>query len=348
MRPEADSAIIGVVTKGRRIVIVAFPDVQALDVTGPSEVFSLAHRAAASPAYDLELVAADDHPLLTSSGLALVPLRALDACRGPIDTLLVAGGVGVRDAARDEHMIAWLRLAARRSRRVASVCTGAFLLARAGLLDGRRATTHWSACDALQRSYPAVDVASDPIFVRDGNVYTSAGVTAGIDLALALVEEDIGRRAALNVARSLVLFIRRPGGQAQFSAGLAGQQADRPSVRELQGWIVDNLHEDLSVAALSERAFMSPRNFARVFAQEVGITPAAYVSSLRLERARTLLESTGLQLEEISRRCGFGTIETLRRAFGRRLCVSPSEYRKRFALADSSRGHVVPIRGARR
>ena len=330
-------------SQARRVVILAFPDVQALDVTGPCEVFSLAHRAASQSAYEIELVAADERPLQTSSGLRLVPHGSLEACRGAIDTLVVPGGLGAREATHDESLIAWLRLAARRSRRVTSVCTGAFLLARAGLLDGRRATTHWAACDALRRNYPTVEVDPDPIFVRDGNVYTSAGVTAGIDLALALVEEDLGRRAALDVARSLVLFIRRPGGQAQFSAGLAGQQAERPSVRQLQHWIADNLHEDLSVAALAERSFMSHRNFARVFLREVGSTPAVYVESLRLERARTLLETTEMQLEEIARHCGFGRVETLRRAFGRRLRVNPSDYRARFASDN-----VIPIRSATR
>jgi transcriptional regulator GlxA family with amidase domain len=328
----------------RRVVIVAFPKVQALDVTGPAEVFSLAHRAqAAMPGrtagYDIELVTPDGEQVATSSGLRLVPHSSLEACRGRIDTLVVAGGLGVRDAAADERLIAWLRLAARRSRRVTSVCTGAFLLARAGLLDGRRATTHWAACAALARTFPTVEVESDPIFVRDGNVYSSAGVTAGIDLALALVEEDLGRRASADVARSLVLFVRRPGGQAQFSAGLAGQSAERPSLRELQDWMADNLDQDLSVAALAERAFMSQRNFARVFAREVGSTPAAYVESLRLERARTLLETTALQLDEVTLRCGFGTVETMRRAFGRRLHVSPGSYRDRF-------NNVVQIRKA--
>ena len=332
----------------RRIVLVAFPDVQILDVTGPGEVFSLADRAARAagsaavgPAgYSLELVAPDAGELAASSGLRLVADRTLEACRGPIDTLIVAGGRGVQAAARDPRLTDWLRLAARRSRRVASVCTGAFLLARAGLLDGRRATTHWNACAALARHYPSVRVEPDPIFVRDGNVYTSAGVTAGIDLALSLVEEDLGREAALTVARDLVLFIRRPGGQAQFSAGLAGQAASRPGVRDLQAWIADHLDHDLSVPALADRAFMSPRNFARVFSREVGVTPAAYVESLRLERARTLLE-TGhdLQLDEVALRCGFGTVETLRRVFGRRLGVNPNAYRNRFARPSN----VIPI-----
>jgi transcriptional regulator GlxA family with amidase domain len=318
----------------RRVVVVAFPRFQSLDVTGPSEVFSQA-------GYAVELVAIDDAPIRASNGLRLVPDRALEGCRGGVDTLVVAGGTGVREASQDERLISWLRLAARRSRRVTSVCTGAFLLARAGILDGRRATTHWSACSALARTHPAVEVDPDPIFVRDGNVYTSAGVTAGIDLAPALVEEDLGPRAALDVARNLVLFVRRPGGQAQFSATLAGQSASRPGIRELQYWIAENLDTDLSVPALAQRALMSPRNFARVFAHQVGTTPGAYVESVRVERARTLLETTDLQVEEIARVCGFGTVETLRRAFGRRVRVSPSDYRERFSTAD-----VIPIRKA--
>jgi transcriptional regulator GlxA family with amidase domain len=316
----------------RRVVIVAFPGLQSLDVTGPAEVFSRA-------GYAVELVASGEAPLRASNGLRLVPDAPLDRCRGPIDTLVVAGGAGIREAARDERLGAWLRLASRRSRRVTSVCTGAFLLARAGLLDGRRATTHWAACDTLARMYPSVRVEPDPIFVRDGNVYTSAGVTAGIDLALALVEEDLGPRVALEVARNLVMFVRRPGGQAQFSASLAGQAPTRDGIRELQAWIGEHLDADLSVPALAERAYMSPRNFARVFARELGVTPGAYVETVRVERARMLLETTDLQIEEVATASGFGTVETLRRAFARRVRVSPSEYRERFAT-------VIPIRKA--
>ncbi len=328
----------------RRVVIVAFPDVQSLDVTGPAEAFSLADRTAATPGdgYTIELVAARAQELITSSGLRLAPHSGIDACDGPIDTLIVAGGRGARQACGDDALVAWLRSAATRTRRVCSVCTGAFLLARAGLLDGRRATTHWSACAALARTYSLVRVEPEPIFVRDGNVYTSAGVTAGIDLALALVEEDLGRDASLRVARELVLFIRRGGAQAQFSLGLAGQEAQRASLRELQGWMADHLDSDLSVPVLAEQAFMSPRNFARVFTRETGTTPAAYVEQLRLERARTLLETTDLQLAEIARRCGFGTVETLRRGFARRLRVSPSDYRERFA-AVSTADNVISI-----
>lgn len=325
----------------RRIVLVAFDGVQILDVTGPSEVFSQADRSSEAREYRLELVAPAGGAVTTSSGLKLLADRPIKECRGPIDTLVVAGGLGTREAVRDERLIAWLKRAAARSRRVTSVCSGAFLLARAGLLEGRRATTHWAGTEALARSYPAVQVDPDPIFVRDGNVYTSAGVTAGIDLALALVAEDLGPAASLEVARNLVLFMRRPGGQAQFSSALSGQSADRSPIRELQAWIVDHLEGDLSVPELAARALMSPRNFARVFTRETGLTPGAYVETVRVERAKALLETTSLSVEEISRRCGFGRPETFRRAFGRRVRVSPSDYREHFALAE-----VIPIRKA--
>jgi len=264
------------------------------------------------------------------SGVRMEAHKTLGGCRGPIDTLVVAGGDGVRQAQEDERLITWIRRAAPRSRRVASVCTGAFLLARAGLLNGHEATTHWSECHDLARLYPDVHVQSEPIFVRSGDVYTSAGVTAGIDLALALVEEDLGPKVARDVARWLVLFLRRPGGQSQFSAALAGQRAEREPLREVQAWMVDHLHEDLSVPALAVRAYMSPRNFARAFKREVGMTPAAYVETLRVERARVLLETGAESVEQLARRCGFGTVETMRRVFRKRLGVSPSDYRERF------------------
>jgi transcriptional regulator GlxA family with amidase domain len=321
----------------RRVVFVCFSDFQALDLMGPWEVFSLA--GGDSGEYVLELVSLGGPPLRSSSGLRFVPTRSIDACPGPIDTLVVTGGPGVDAAAHDERLIAWLRRRSRNVRRVCAVCTGAFVLARAGLLDGRRATTHWGKCSLLKRDYPMIDVDPDPIFVRDGNVYTSAGVTAGIDLALALVEEDLGPSAALAVARTLVLFVRRPGGQSQFSTGLAGQASEQSGIRELQGWIADHLDEDLSVATLAARVHMSPRNFARVFSRSVGVTPAAYIHSVRLERARVLLETTDLRVEELARRCGFGTVYALRRAFAQKLHVSPSDYRVRFGATN-----VVPMR----
>ncbi len=312
----------------RRVVIVAFPRVQTLDVLGPAEVFATAGQLAGG-GYETEVVAPQPGPLTTSS-VALHPDRTVDRCRGPIDTLLVAGGRGVHEAGRDERLVAWLRAAAARSRRVTSVCTGAFLLARAGLLDGRRATTHWASCAELGRRHPEVTVESDPIFVRDGNVVTSAGVTAGMDLALALVEEDLGREIALETARWLVLFLKRPGGQSQFSSQLAAQVAEREPLRELQQWIPDHLDGDLSVPALARRACMSERNFARAFRDETGSTPAAYVEAARVERARISLEAGELPVEEVARQAGFGTVETMRRAFRRRVGVSPAGYRSRF------------------
>ena len=315
----------------RRIVIVTFPGIQTLDVVGPVEVFSTADRLRKGGEYQVDVVASSDSAITTGSGLELVPHRELRQVRGPIDTLLVAGGEGVREAVRDERLVRWIRSAATRSRRVASVCSGAFLLAEAGLLDGRRATTHWASCDALQRLHPTVEVQRDPIYVRDGDVYTSAGVTAGIDLALALVEEDLGAAVAREVARWLVLFLRRPGGQAQFSARPAWQPAEREPLRDLQAWIAANLDADLSVPALAERAFMSPRNFARAFRREVGMTPAAYVESVRLEHARAELEAGDTSVEAIAAGCGFGTVETMRRAFQRRFNVNPAAYRSRFA-----------------
>ena len=314
----------------RRIVIVAFPGIQTLDVVGPAEVFSIADRLANGDQYSIEVVASSADPIETGSGLRLVPHRTLAGVRGPIDTLIVAGGTGVREARDDERLVRWIRSAAPRARRVASVCTGAFLLAEAGLLDGRRATTHWASCEALRRRHPEVDVDEAPIFVRDGDVYTSAGVTAGIDLALALVEDDLGAATARDVARWLVLFLRRPGNQAQFSDGPSWQPAERPSLRDLQSWIAENLTGDLSVAALAERAYMSPRNFARAFRREVGVTPAAYVESVRLDRARAELEAGDASVDAVAAMCGFGTVETMRRAFQRRFDVNPAAYRSRF------------------
>ena len=315
----------------RRVVIVALPEVQPLDVTGPAEVLASAASVAGGDdaAYTIEVVAPGGAPIPTDSGYAIAPTGALEAVHGPIDTLLVAGGAGARNASPET--VARVRRLAARADRVASVCTGAYVLAAAGLLDGRRATTHWSWCDDLQRRHPAVTVERDPIFVVDGPVRTSAGVTAGMDLALALVEEDLGPRVALEVARWLVVFVKRPGGQAQFSVQLAGQSAERSPLRELQAWIADHIDADLSVPALAARACMSDRHFARAFKAETGMTPAVYVESLRVERARLALESGAAQIDAVAARCGFGTVETLRRAFARRLGVSPAAYRNRFA-----------------
>jgi len=313
----------------RRVVILAYENVQSLDVTGPLEVFSLAGRIADRP-YRTEVVAPGADPIRANSGLAIVPDRGIAGVRGEIDTLVVAGGGGVLEAEKDERLVRWLTRAAGRSRRVASVCSGAFLLARASLLDDRRAATHWANADELARRYPRIKVDPESIFVREGDVWTSAGVTAGIDLALAMVEEDLGRDVALEAARWLVVFARRPGGQSQFSSHLRAQVAERRPIRELQEWMAANLAADLSVPALAEHAAMSPRNFARAFAREVGMTPAAYVEALRVDHARLRLESTRQTVEAVARECGFGTVETMRRAFHRRLGVGPGDYRSRF------------------
>ena len=314
----------------RRIVVVAFDKLQSLDAVGPIEVFSTANRELGTDEYSLELVAAGGNTVRATNGLAMGVDHRIGSVRGTLDTLVVAGGEGTVAALEDRTLIDGIGRLAARARRVASVCTGAFLLAEAGVLDGRRATTHWSACDGLARRYPAVVVDPDPIYVRDGNVYTSAGVTAGMDLALALVEEDLGRDVALRVARRLVLFLRRPGSQSQFSAQLAAQVADRDTLRDVQQWVADHPDADLSVASMAARAGMSERNFARCFKDEVGMTPGRYVEAARVEVARRLLEETDESVARIATRCGFGTAETLRRVFLRNMHTGPTEYRRRF------------------
>ncbi|MGX1880876.1 GlxA family transcriptional regulator [Streptomyces sp. NPDC055287] len=319
----------------RSVLVVLFDDVQSLDVTGPVEVFAGAALQAgagrdagsADPAYRIRTASLDGAPVRTSSGLTLVPDAALTGEPAP-HTLLVPGGRGTRSP--DPRLTDWLRENAPRAERLVSVCTGALLLAAAGLLDGRRVTTHWRVSDHLARTYPAVDVDPDPIYVRDGNVATSAGVTAGIDLALALVEEDLGRDIALTVARHLVVFLRRPGNQAQFSAQLAAQTAQREPLREVQQWITEHPGDDLSVESLAGRARLSPRHFARAFQAETGTTPGKYVERVRLEHARRLLEDSADGVEEISRTCGYGTPEAMRRAFVKSLGTAPAEYRRRF------------------
>ena len=315
------------------VVILAYPGVQSLDVTGPLEVFATANRYGATPAYEPTVVSVGGGTITTSSGLGLATAPAPPGTgAGEIDTLVVAGGEGTGDALADPDLLAWLRKAAGRTRRVTSVCSGAFLLAAAGVLDGRRATTHWSVCDLLARVHPGVAVEPDRIWVRDGHVWTSAGVTAGMDLALALVEDDHGGKLALEVARQLVLFTRRGGGQSQFSTQLAAQVAERPSLRTVLAHIAEHLDDDLSVPALARVAAMSPRTFARSFAAEVGTTPAAYVQAARVEAARRLLESTDRSTAEVARACGFGTVETMHRSFRRTVHTTPAQYRRHFAL----------------
>jgi transcriptional regulator GlxA family with amidase domain len=284
--------------------------------------------------YETTVAAAHRQPIATSSGLTIVPDVAIADINGSIDTLVVAGGDGVGDAVRDPEFVERIRILSGRARRVASVCSGAFLLAEAGLLDGRRATTHWARCAELAARYPAVLVEPDPIFTQDGQFFTSAGVTAGMDLALALVEDDLGRATALTIARHLVLFLHRPGNQAQFSAQLAGQLADRDELRSIQTWIADHPDEDCSVDALAARAAMSPRHLARTFTEQVGVTPARYVEQVRVEVARRRLEESADPIVRIATASGFGTAETMRRSFIRSLGVPPAEYRRRFRTSS--------------
>jgi transcriptional regulator GlxA family with amidase domain len=318
----------------RRIVIVGFEDVEVLDVTGPASVFATATRLLGhgKRGYAVEIAAPEAGAFAALGGVRLVADHALADLRGAIDTLVVAGGDIAGPALNDDGLAMNLGRAAARARRVASVCTGAFLLARAGLLEGKRATTHWFACHALQERYPGVRVEENPIFVHDESVWTSAGVTSGIDLCLSLVEEDHGRSFALQVARWLVLYLRRSGGQSQFSVPLTTQCAEREPIRDLQAWIGEHLSSDLGVDALARQVHMSPRNFARVFRRELGTTPAGYVEAVRVEAARRALETTRQGIKRIAADTGLGGPETLCRVFKRRIGVSPHDYRLRFSL----------------
>ena len=330
----------------RQIAIVAYAGVQSLDVTGPLEVLAGAQRLVRlsgreDRGYDVRIVSRDGAPLATSSGLTLTPHSSLRDAAGEIDTLIVPGGYGRTDAADDRVLLDWIARVSASARRTVSVCTGAFLLAQAGLLDGRRATTHWAAAGELAREYPAVDIDPEPIFVRDGPIWTSAGVTAGMDLALALVEDDLDRAAALEIARHLVLFLRRPGNQSQFSATLAAQQPEREPLRETLRFLLENVDDDHSVDAMAARAHMSPRHFARAFRAETGLTPARYVERVRLEAARRRLEDTTEPVAAIAVACGFGTAETMRRVFLRALDVGPAEYRRRFQSRSVRSRHAA-------
>jgi len=321
-----------------RIVVVTFDAAQILDVTGPLEVFSTASRFIESAEYGTEVVTTRGGPVLASCGLEFAS-SPIGNVLGNVDTLIVAGGTGMHAAILDQVLLHHVRRLAVDARRVTSVCSGAFVLAAAGLLDGRVATTHWDACGLLQERYEEVTVDADAIYVRDGNVWTSAGVTAGIDLALALVAHDHGRSAAATVARRLVVYLQRSGGQAQFSALLAGQAADTEPVRDLLSWLGDHLTEDLSVAALSRQHNLSERQFTRVFKSEVGLTAAGYVEAARLESACRFLETTNGTIAQIARTSGSGTPETMNRTFRRRLNTTPGDHRHHFRGAST---HLIP------
>ncbi|MCP5369063.1 MAG: DJ-1/PfpI family protein [Hyphomicrobiales bacterium] len=332
----------------RQVLMLAYPQCQVLDVAGPMEAFAMADAWAGGGAYRLRLVSPGGGLVATSGPLRLAADAAMADVSGAdlagLDTFIVAGGQGSLAAKRDPRVIDFVRRAAAAARRVASVCTGAFLLAEAGLLDGRRATTHWFDAASLARSYPAVAVDADAVFVRDGSVWTSAGITAGIDLALALIEDDLGRAAALAVARRLVVYMMRPGGQSQFSAQLRMQAPASRRLRELVDWMVSHPDGDLSVAALAGRCGLGERTFLRRFAAETGATPAKYVEHLRFEAARQALETSTAGHDRIARACGFRSAEVMRRVFQRRLGISPSDYRSRFqsAIRATATGGTEP------
>ena len=345
----------------RRIAILLYPEVQSLDVTGPLEVFAGADTALAArrrrgqgppvPGYEVFTVGRRG-ATRSSSGLTIVPERELADVPPALDTLIVPGGGGHRRAEQDEQLLEWIARTSATARRTVSVCTGAFLLARAGLLEGRRATTHWASAERLAAAHPGVEVDPDPIYIRDGAVWTSAGVTAGMDLALALVEEDHDRELALTIARHLVLFLRRPGSQSQFSATLVSQQPEREPLREIQRSVLEEPAAEHTVEAMAGRAHMSPRHFARAFRAETGITPARYVERVRLEAARRLLEDTSLAISAVAAGAGFPSAEAMRRAFVRSLGVSPAEYRRRFhggpRLVRARKASVPPPKGNNR
>lgn len=323
-------------TRPIRVALFVYPGIQGLDLSGPFEMFARATRllrdeGRSHPGYALTIVGTQAAPTAASSGFRFVPDVTFRALRARMDTLLVVGGKGVDAQAKDPAVLEWLRRMAPRVRRLGSVCTGSFLLAEAGLLDGRSVTTHWGRAAELALRYPRVRVEQDRIWVKDGNVYTSAGVSAGMDLALALIEEDLGAEVALGVARAMVLYLRRPGDQSQYSAPLRLQAAATPSVRELVAWAAEHPASDLSVPALARRVGKSARHLTRVFRKELGVAPAEAVEQLRLEVARRALQQSAASLEEVASRCGFGSAEVLRRAFVRALHVTPSAYRARFS-----------------
>lgn len=318
----------------RQVGIVAVPGFELLDLAGPLSLFASATWDGSNdgrPAYRCRVIGLEAGPVAASIGTAVTAdVGFADMDPGELDTLLIAGGIGARLPTPHPGLLRWLRRAAGSARRIGSVCTGAFLLAEAGLLDGRVATTHWRHAEQLAAAFPRIRVEPDRIYVQDGKVWTAAGVTSGMDLALALIAEDLGRRPALELARSKVMYMHRPGGQSQFSAELVLQTADEPRLARLQGWVFENLSSPLTVEELAERAAMSPRNFNRVFTRAVGVSPARFVERARVDAARRRLEGGAGTIEAIAWDTGFGNAERMRRSFLRQLGIAPADYRQRF------------------
>ena len=328
------------VTKTRTIALLGFEGCAALDISGPHEVFALSSYLAPNgspPPYRMILLADCPGPFRAALGFGLIADASWRGFTEPVDTLIVAGGPDMTPVTGNRTLLAWLRTMSRRTRRIGSICTGAFGLAEAGLLDTRRATTHWMAADQLAKDYPRVNVDPDAIYVRDGKIFTSAGITAGMDLALALVEEDLGRDAALTVARMLVMYLKRPGGQSQFSMSLQAQSVEGRRLAPVLAWLAAQYRKPITVEMMAERAAMSPRTFARIFVVETGDTPAHYLEKLRLEHAVRLLESTTVSLDVAARDCGFTGREQLRRAFQRHRGITPQDYQQRFRTTQADK-----------
>jgi transcriptional regulator GlxA family with amidase domain len=317
--------------KTRSVALLALPGVQLLDVSGPLDVFAEANAQAKAAAYRLQVIGSRPGPIRSSSGIRLLADATIDVRGGGFDTLLVAGCPDAAQTSPDPRVLEWLREVAPGLRRFGSVCSGAFVLAAAGLLDGRRVTTHWAVAERLAQAFPRVTVDPDAIHVRDGRVRTAAGVTAGLDLALALVEEDLGREVALRVAAQLVMFFKRPGGQLQFSRRGEAAPVGRSGLQEVQRWIAANPGLAHDIPSLAARMGLSTRHFSRLFTTEVGVTPATWVEEARVSAARTLLESGDVAPKQVASRCGFANADTLRRTFTRHVGVTPAEYRKRYA-----------------
>lgn len=329
-------------TSTRQVGVFIYDQVNIIDCSGPAQVFDAAAlvlealHPSAPRAYEITFISHDTKPVRSSCGLRLIPDVGFRRMRRKLHTLFIAGG-DVSGLFGNRSLLDWVRKTRTSCERTASVCTGAFVLAEAGILDGRRATTHWAFTKHLAEQYAAVSVEADALFIADEDIYTSAGVTAGMDLALALVEDDYGRELALEVARQLVLFLKRPGGQSQFSAHLNAQTSAAGRLQHVTEWIIDHLDDDLGVENLAERAAMSPRNFARVFVEELGMTPAKFVEKARVDQARRDLEDSDLTVEEIAAASGFGSGERMRRTFQRHLSVVPQDYRRRFERAREGR-----------
>ena len=320
------------------VVFVTYPNITLLDLAGPMQVFAGAeHHDTGAIAYETAVVSTDGRPVSTNTSLIIDTEPMAAWLNRSIHTLVIVGGNGASAAMHDKELVDGVALLAQRSQRVCSVCTGALVLAAAGLLDGRRVVTHWQHCAPLANAFPRVRVETDPIYIRDGHVWTSAGVTAGIDMALGVVEDDLGREAALKLAQSLVTYMVRPGGQSQFSPALERQKLDRSDTFDgLHRWIAGNLRGDLRIERLAEQVNMSTRTFQRLYSKTTGTTPAKAVETLRMEGAREMLETTAIAIKVVAERCGFGDIERMRRAFVRSLGVSPSEYRQRFRTSNGT------------